>query len=93
MQAVTQLKEARNARQAQDYCCRSKIAAAGDTSVAVPLSPEWDIALLEKFENADFAAMEAMKKMKSVVTVVVAVKKFVSWIAAFATFTKSVSTK
>ena len=26
----------------------------------MPLSPEWDVALLEKFKQADFAALEAM---------------------------------
>ena len=51
--------EARNARQAKIIAVGQKLAA-GDTSVAVPLSPEWDIALLEKFKQADFTTLEAM---------------------------------
>ncbi len=51
--------EARQARQAKVIAVGQKLAA-GDTSVSVPLSPEWDIALLEKFKRADFAALEAM---------------------------------
>ena len=51
--------EARNARQAKIIAVGQKLAA-GDSSVAVPLSPEWDIALLEKFKQADFATLEAM---------------------------------
>ncbi|MGE4316999.1 3-carboxyethylcatechol 2,3-dioxygenase [Acinetobacter sp.] len=51
--------EAREARQAKVIAVGQKLAA-GDTSVSVPLNRDWDLALLEKFENADFAALEAM---------------------------------
>lgn len=51
--------EARTARQAKVIAVGQKLAA-GDTSVSVPLNPEWDLALLEKFKTADFAALEAM---------------------------------
>ena len=51
--------EAREARQAKVIAVGQKLAA-GDTSVSVPLNRDWDLALLEKFENADFPALEAM---------------------------------
>ncbi len=51
--------EARQARQAKIIAVGQKLAA-GDTSVAVPLNAKWDQALLEKFAQADFAALEAM---------------------------------
>ena len=51
--------EARDARQAKVIAVGQKLAA-GDTSVSVPLNRDWDLALLEKFENADFPALEAM---------------------------------
>lgn len=51
--------EAREARQAKVIAVGQKLAA-GDTSVSVPLNRDWDLALLGKFENADFAALEAM---------------------------------
>ncbi|MGE8560774.1 MAG: 3-carboxyethylcatechol 2,3-dioxygenase [Acinetobacter sp.] len=51
--------EARQARQAKIIAVGQRLAA-GDTSVAVPLNADWDIALLETFKNADFAALEAM---------------------------------
>jgi len=51
--------EARNKRQANVISVGQRLTA-GDESVSVPLSPEWDLALLEKFKNADFAALEAM---------------------------------
>jgi len=51
--------EAREARQAKVIAVGQKLAA-GDTSVSVLLNRDWDLALLEKFENADFAALEAM---------------------------------
>jgi len=51
--------EARNARQAKIISVGQRLAA-GDKSVAVPLNPEWDEQLLEKFKNADFTALEAM---------------------------------
>ena len=51
--------ESRNARQAKVIAVGQKLAA-GDTSVAVPLHPEWDHALLETFAYADFTALESM---------------------------------
>lgn len=51
--------EARQARQAKIIAVGQRLAA-GDTSVAVPLNADWDMALLETFKNADFAALEAM---------------------------------
>ncbi len=51
--------EAREARQAKVIAVGQKLAT-GDTSVSVPLNRDWDLALLGKFENADFAALEAM---------------------------------
>jgi 2,3-dihydroxyphenylpropionate 1,2-dioxygenase len=51
--------EARQARQAKVIAVGQRLAA-GDTSVAVPLNADWDIALLEIFKKADFAALEAM---------------------------------
>lgn len=53
--------EARHARQAKIIAVGQKLAA-GDQSVAVPLNPEWDIALLETLAKADFAALEAMSE-------------------------------
>ena len=58
--------------------------AAGDTSVAVPLSPEWDIALLEKFKSADFAAMEAMTEAEIRRDGGRGGQEVRSWMAAFA---------
>ncbi|WP_139851768.1 3-carboxyethylcatechol 2,3-dioxygenase [Acinetobacter pullicarnis] len=51
--------ESRAARQAKVISVGQRLAA-GDQSVALPLHPDWDIALLEKFKQADFAALEAM---------------------------------
>ena len=51
--------ESRNNRQAKIIAVGQKLAA-GDMSVAVPLNPEWDRALLETLAKADFAAIEAM---------------------------------
>ena len=51
--------ESRNNRQAKIIAVGQKLAA-GDQSVAVPLNPEWDRALLETFAKADFATIEAM---------------------------------
>ncbi|TCB70675.1 3-carboxyethylcatechol 2,3-dioxygenase [Acinetobacter sp. ANC 4216] len=51
--------EAREARQAKVIAVGQQLAA-GDTSVSVPLNRDWDLALLEKFKSADFAALEAM---------------------------------
>jgi 2,3-dihydroxyphenylpropionate 1,2-dioxygenase len=52
-------EEARNTRQGKIIAVGQKLAA-GDTSVAVPLNPEWDRALLQTFAKADFSAIEAM---------------------------------
>ncbi|ENU80774.1 3-carboxyethylcatechol 2,3-dioxygenase [Acinetobacter sp. ANC 4636] len=51
--------EARNARQAKVISVGQRLAA-GDTSVSVPLNPEWDKQLLDIFQNADFEAIEKM---------------------------------
>ncbi|CAI3111902.1 2,3-dihydroxyphenylpropionate/2,3-dihydroxicinnamic acid 1,2-dioxygenase [Acinetobacter calcoaceticus] len=51
--------EARNTRQAKIISVGQRLAA-GDKSVSVPLNPKWDEQLLEKFKNADFAALENM---------------------------------
>lgn len=51
--------EARNTRQATIISVGQRLAA-GDKSVSVPLNPQWDEQLLEKFKNADFAALENM---------------------------------
>ena len=52
-------EESRNNRQAKIIAVGQKLAA-GDQSVAVPLNPEWDRALLEILAKADFATIEAM---------------------------------
>ena len=52
-------EESRNHRQAKIIAVGQKLAA-GDQSVAVPLNPEWDRALLEILAKADFATIEAM---------------------------------
>lgn len=51
--------EARNTRQAKIISVGQRLAA-GDKSVSIPLNPEWDEQLLEKFKNANFTALEAM---------------------------------
>lgn len=51
--------ESRAARQTKVIAVGQRLAA-GDQSVAVPLHPDWDIALLEKFRQADFAALASM---------------------------------
>ena len=58
--------------------------AAGDTSVAVPLNAEWDIALLETFKNANFAAIEAMTEADIRREGGRGGQEVRSWIAAFA---------
>ena len=75
--------EARHARQSKVIAVGQKLAA-GDTSVAVPLSPEWDIALLEKFKQADFAAMEAMTEAEIRRDGGRGGQEVRSWMAAFA---------
>ena len=75
--------EARHARQAKIIAVGQKLAA-GDTSVAVPLNAEWDIALLETFKNADFAAIEAMTEAEIRRDGGRGGQEVRSWIAAFA---------
>ena len=75
--------EARHARQAKIITVGQKLAA-GDTSVAVPLNAEWDIALLETFKNADFAAIEAMTEAEIRRDGGRGGQEVRSWIAAFA---------
>jgi len=75
--------EARHARQAKIITVGQKLAA-GDTSVAVPLNAVWDIALLETFKNADFAAIEAMTEAEIRRDGGRGGQEVRSWIAAFA---------
>lgn len=75
--------EARHARQAKIIAVGQKLAA-GDTSVAVPLNAAWDIALLETFKNADFAAIEAMTEVEIRRDGGRGGQEVRSWIAAFA---------
>ena len=75
--------EARHARQAKIITVGQKLAA-GDTSVAVPLNAEWDIALLETFKNADFAAIETMTEAEIRRDGGRGGQEVRSWIAAFA---------
>ena len=75
--------EARHARQAKIIAVGQKLAA-GDTSVAVPLNAAWDIALLETFKNADFAAIEAMTEAEIRRDGGRGGQEVRSWIAAFA---------
>ena len=75
--------EARHARQAKIIAVGQKLAA-GDTSVAVPLNAAWDIALLETFKNADFAAIEAMTETEIRRDGGRGGQEVRSWIAAFA---------
>ena len=75
--------EARHTRQAKIIAVGQKLAA-GDTSVAVPLNAAWDIALLETFKNADFAAIEAMTEAEIRRDGGRGGQEVRSWIAAFA---------
>ena len=75
--------EARNARQSKIIAVGQKLAA-GDKSVAVPLNPEWDRALLETFAKADFAAIEAMTEAEIRVEGGRGGQEVRSWMAAFA---------
>lgn len=79
--------EARHARQAKIIAVGQKLAA-GDTSVAVPLNAAWDIALLETFKNADFAAIEAMTEAEIRRDGGRGGQEVRSWIAAFATLSE-----
>ncbi len=76
-------EEARNARQGKIIAVGQKLAA-GDTSVAVPLNPEWDRNLLETFKNADFATMEAMTEAEIRRDGGRGGQEVRSWMAAFA---------
>lgn len=75
--------EARHARQSKIIAVGQKLAA-GDTSVAVPLNAEWDIALLETFKNADFATLEAMTEAEIRRDGGRGGQEVRSWMAAFA---------
>ncbi|OAL79967.1 3-(2,3-dihydroxyphenyl)propionate dioxygenase [Acinetobacter sp. SFB] len=75
--------EARQARQAKIIAVGQRLAA-GDTSVAVPLNPEWDRALLKTFAQADFAAIEAMTEDEIRVEGGRGGQEVRSWMAAFA---------
>ena len=75
--------EARHARQAKIIAVGQKLAA-GDISVAVPLNAAWDIALLETFKNADFAAIEVMTEAEIRRDGGRGGQEVRSWIAAFA---------
>lgn len=52
--------------------------------MAVPLNAEWDIALLEKFKQADFAALEAMTEVEIRRDGGRGGQEVRSWMAAFA---------
>ena len=75
--------EARNNRQSKIIAVGQKLAA-GDKSVAVPLNPEWDRALLETFAKADFATIEAMTEAEIRVEGGRGGQEVRSWMAAFA---------
>ena len=75
--------EARYARQSKIIAVGQKLAA-GDTSVAVPLNAEWDIALLETFKHADFATLEAMTEAEIRHDGGRGGQEVRSWMAAFA---------
>ncbi|MCJ8511315.1 3-carboxyethylcatechol 2,3-dioxygenase [Acinetobacter lwoffii] len=76
-------EESRQNRQAKIIAVGQKLAA-GDKSVAVPLNPEWDCALLETFKKADFAAIEAMTEAEIRVEGGRGGQEVRSWMAAFA---------
>mgnify|MGYP003582050480 CR=1 FL=1 len=75
--------EARNNRQSKIITVGQKLAA-GDKSVAVPLNPAWDRALLEIFAKADFASIEAMTEAAIRVEGGRGGQEVRSWMAAFA---------
>ncbi|WP_374665401.1 3-carboxyethylcatechol 2,3-dioxygenase [Acinetobacter sp.] len=75
--------ESRSNRQSKIIAVGQKLAA-GDTSVAVPLNPEWDRALLETFAQADFATIEAMTEAEIRVEGGRGGQEVRSWMAAFA---------
>ena len=75
--------EARNNRQSKIITVGQKLAA-GDKSVAVPLNPAWDRALLEIFAKADFTSIEAMTEAAIRVEGGRGGQEVRSWMAAFA---------
>ena len=75
--------ESRNNRQAKIIAVGQKLAA-GDMSVAVPLNPEWDRALLETLAKADFATIEAMTEADILRDGGRGGQEVRSWMAAFA---------
>ena len=75
--------EARNNRQSKIIAVGQKLAA-GDKSVAVPLNPEWDRALLETFAKADFVTIEAMTEAEIRVEGGRGGQEVRSWMTAFA---------
>ncbi|MHA3052737.1 3-carboxyethylcatechol 2,3-dioxygenase [Acinetobacter sp. ANC 4640] len=77
--------ESRSARQSKIISVGQRLAA-GDQSVAVPLNPEWDIALLEKFKNADFASLAAMTEADIRKEGGRGGQEVRSWMAAFSAF-------
>lgn len=77
--------ESRAARQSKIISVGQRLAA-GDQSVAVPLNPEWDIALLEKFKNADFASLAAMTETEIRKEGGRGGQEVRSWMAAFSAF-------
>jgi 2,3-dihydroxyphenylpropionate 1,2-dioxygenase len=76
-------EESRQNRQSKIIAVGQKLAA-GDKSVAVPLNPEWDRALLETFRKADFAALEAMTEAEIRRDGGRGGQEVRSWMAAFA---------
>lgn len=60
--------------------------AAGDTTISVPLNPGWDIEVLDKLKNADFAALETMTEEEIRAEGGRGGQEVRSWMAAFAAF-------
>ncbi len=79
--------ESRTNRQAKIISVGQRLAA-GDKTVSVPLNPEWDLALLEKFKNADFAALEAMTEADIRKEGGRGGQEVRAWMAAFAAFSE-----
>ncbi len=75
--------EARHARQAKVIAVGQKLAA-GDQSVAVPLNADWDRALLQIFQRADFQAIENMTEAQIRVEGGRGGQEVRCWMAAFA---------
>lgn len=79
--------ESRAARQAKIISVGQRLAA-GDQSISIPLNPEWDLALLEKFKNADFSALEAMTEEDIRHEDGRGGQEVRSWMAAFSAFSE-----